>query len=235
MIQRLTAEKTEILAQKMRVVMGVSASEAINAKTMIRNLNIQTMYRSLSENSYGVSVKSSGGVMFMLVNSETSRGCQHFTIAHELYHLFYDDNPAPHICHGQSVPSEREANLFASALLMPREGVVGMIEAGQLKSGELSIATILKLEQYFQVSRQTLLVRLKELHIITERQRQSLAQIPVIQSARDYGYNLDLYRKGNENVVISDFGVMARTLFDNEKISEGHYLELLRMIGHGEM
>lgn len=28
---------------------------------------------------------------------QSTRGRQHFTICHEFYHLFYDENPTPHL------------------------------------------------------------------------------------------------------------------------------------------
>lgn len=40
-----------------------------------------------------------------------------------------------------------------------------------------------------------------------------------------------MYEPGNENLVIGDFGEKARRLLDEEKISEGHYMELLHKIG----
>ena len=48
------------------------------------------------------------------------------------------------------------------------------------------------------------------------------------------GYDLALYDKGNENLIIGDYGTMAKRLFDEELISEGHYLELMRKIGYEE-
>ena len=47
------------------------------------------------------------------------------------------------------------------------------------------------------------------------------------------GFSTDVYEKGNEGLVIGDFGAKARELFDREIISEGHYIELLNMIGYG--
>jgi hypothetical protein len=52
-----------------------------------------------------------------------------------------------------------------------------------------------------------------------------------MRTAREYGYDVSLYNLGNEGLVIGDFGEKARKLFDAEKISEGHYLELLHKIG----
>ena len=43
----------------------------------------------------------------------------------------------------------------------------------------------------------------------------------------------DENQPGNENLVIGDYGEKARSLFENEKISEGHYLELLSLIQNG--
>ena len=48
------------------------------------------------------------------------------------------------------------------------------------------------------------------------------------------GFDGSLYLPGNEGLVIGDFGAKARKLFEEERISEGHYHELLNMIGHGE-
>ena len=48
------------------------------------------------------------------------------------------------------------------------------------------------------------------------------------------GYDLSLYYKGNENLVLGDYGTKAKRLFDEERISEGHYIELMRKIGYEE-
>lgn len=152
------------------------------------------MYRPLSEKFYGLSVKSQNGKMFILVNSASTRGRQHFTIAHELYHLFYAPNQVPHICTDGLTSSERDAYHFASCLLMPKEGVLEMLSRNDLIGDGINIATILRLENYFQVSRATLLYRLKELSIISEDKRLSFSKTPVWSSAREYGYDLSLYQ-----------------------------------------
>ena len=73
-----------------------------------------------------------------------------------------------------------------------------------------------------------------KLNIISEDTRKDLSIIPVWSSAREYGYDLSLYQGGNEGLVISDFGEKAKRLFDEDKISEGHYIELLNMISYGQ-
>ena len=232
-MKRLTIQESEILAQKFRSEHGLSMTEPISTKTVLRKLGILTMYRPLSEKSFGISAKSESGRMFMMVNCNSTRGRQHFTIAHELYHLLYDDSPEPHMCGGVATGVEKDANLFASALLMPREGLLKMVSDEEVKSRKVKLATVLRMEQFFGVSRNTLLLRLKDIGLITESYLNELKSVPVKESAMQYGYNLSLYEAGNKGIVIGDFGEKARLLFESGRISEGHYYELLNMISNG--
>lgn len=232
-MKRLTIQQAEILASKFRAQAGIGYSEPIGVKTLLRRLQVTIMYRPLSANSYGISCRSSSGKMFMLVNSDTTRGRQHFTIAHELYHLYFDENPTPHMCCGGATTEEKNADLFASALLLPREGIYSMLSTEEILKHDINLATILRIEQMFQVSRSMLLIRLKDIGVITENDRIQLQNISVKESALKYGYDTSLYEKGNNGVIIGDFGEKARFLFEKGKISEGHYMELLNMISDG--
>ena len=155
-------------------------------------------------------LKDSSEHRFMLINSNQPQGRQHFTIAHELYHLYIEDKPTPHKCnpgYGSKNLTEQCADMFASSLLMPEAGICQLIPETELKTKNISIATVLKLEHYFSVSRQALLYRLLNI-----------------------GYDTALYEPANEGLVIGDFGEKARHLFEQEKISESHYIELLHKI-----
>lgn len=237
-MKKLSLKEADDLALSFRTEYGIGNSQPFHAKTILRKLNILTVYRPLSENLHGLSLKSRDGKCFMLVNSSRTRGHQHFTIAHELYHLFYEEHPIPHIDEenegiGRPIP-EQNADAFASALLLPSNAVKQMIPESELQQKNVSIATILKIEQFFSVSRKALLNRLLKLKYITQEQYDSLSSPPVKWSAGAYGYDLSLYEPGNENLIIGDFGEKARLLFENEKISEGHYHELMQLIGYGE-
>lgn len=222
-----------MLASKFRLENGLSVAGPVSAKTLLRQLNIVTMYRPMSDNSYGISCRSKSGKMFMLINSNSTRGRQHFTVAHELYHLYFEDTLTPHMCQGTVSGEERNANMFASALLLPKAGILPLVSADEIRNHRIELATILRLEQMFGVSRQNLLLRLKDLGLLTEACMKSVQSIPVKDSAREYGYDVSLYKSGNHGVVIGDFGEKARKLYESSKISEGHYMELLNMINDG--
>lgn len=229
-MKRLTVQQAEILASKFRSKIGIGQAEPIEVKTLLRRLQVTIMYRPLSNESFGISCKSSSGKMFMLVNSNTTLGRQNFTIAHELYHLYFDENPTPHMCGGVIATEEKNADMFASALLLPREGVYSMLSTDEILQHDVNLAKVLRIEQMFQVSRSMLLIRLKDIGVISESVRLKLLNIPVKESAVKYGYDKSLYEKGNNGVIIGDFGEKARILFEKGKISEGHYMELLNMI-----
>ena len=237
-MKKLNLETAEILAGKMRSeLLRVSDSEPLNMKTVLRQLNVMTLYRPLSDSLFGLSLLTPDKQhRFMLVNSNSRRGRQHFTIAHELFHLYYDENPKAHFCglSADTDPTERSANLFASALLMPKEGLLQNIPSDEIVSKEVGVDTLLRLEHLYGVSHTTLVLRLKELRVISPAYSEKILACSITYEAAMRGYDSDLYTPGNEGLVIGDFGSKARKLFDEERISEGHYLELLNLIGYGE-
>ena len=222
----------ESQASRFRQLAGLSDSEAVNLRSLLLKLNVLTLFRPMSDSFSGMSLKGNGR-LFMLINSNQPRCRQHFTISHELYHLFIEDNPVPHRCQegGKKNESEQCADAFALMFLMPADGVRQMIPEDELKQGKVSLATALKLGQYFGASHAAVLNRLSDLNLIGRNEREQLSGISVKRVCREHGYDTSLYESGNEGRVIGDFGEKARKLFEADKISEGHYLELLHKIG----
>lgn len=236
-MKKLNLDTAESFAIKTKNKLGIGINEPVNMKTVIRQLNIMAIYRPLSNELFGLSLKSHDRRnMFMLINSNSTRGRQHFTIAHELFHLLYDEKPEPHFSNKETFTdsTERSANLFASAFLMPREGIIRYIPNEELASGNVSIDTALRIGQLYGVSHGTLVIRLRELKVINKQVAEKLQSVSVTYEAHMRGYNRDLYMSGNEGLIIGDFGAMARELYDKEKISEGHYMELINMINNDE-
>lgn len=217
---------------RFRQMAGLSDAEAVNLKSLLLKLNVLTVFRPLSDKFSGMSLKS-GDRRFMLVNSNQPKCRQHFTIAHELYHLFVDPNPMPHNCtaDGKKSDAEQCADAFAQMFLMPADGVRQMVPDDELLKGHVSLASVLRIEHYFSVSHTAALNRLYDLKLIDRSERDLFMNYPVKRTAREYGYDISLYEPGNENLVIGNFGEKAKRLFDLGKISEGHYLELLHKIG----
>lgn len=212
---------------------GYGNLDPIRLKSLLIKLNVITVFKDLHDNFSGMAVKS-GNFRFVLINSNHSIGRQHFTICHELYHLYIDENYKPHHCHtgyfDKKNLNEYFADMFASYLLMPEDGILDLIPDNQLKKDKISVTTLLKIEHFFSCSRSALLYRLKDLNFISNNYFESHSK-NIILIAKEYGYSIDLYKKGNKNLIIGDYGVNAKNLYDDEKISEGHYISLMNDIG----
>ncbi|MEJ0057615.1 MAG: ImmA/IrrE family metallo-endopeptidase [Bacteroidota bacterium] len=210
---------------------GLSSTEPIRLKSLLLKLNVLTLFKPLSGNFSGMAVKVGDRNRFMMVNCDQSIGKQHFTIGHELYHLFIQENFKSQQCYtgvfDKKDIEEYKADLFSAFLLLPEEGIKQMIPDGESK---LSLQTILKIEQYYAVSRRALLYRLLNLDFINDAEV-DLHTDNVKRGAAENGYGIDLYAPGNKGEIIGDYGVVARCLLDTEKISESHYLELMDAIG----
>ena len=229
-MSNIIRQNIESKAREFRKRNGLGDTIPIELKSLLLNLNILTIFRPLSDDFSGMCLKdtSFSGNKYMLINSNKPKGRQHFTIAHELYHLYYDDNFSPHKCDPglSSNKTEKYADAFAAALLMPETGLSDFIY--NTNNAHVNLAIMIKIEQYYQVSRKALLVRLKELNFISKTIYDEFCELSPIKTAKEYGYDISLYNNANEGLVIGNYGEMAKTLFDKEKISEGHYLELLR-------
>ena len=230
-MRRLSEFDAELLAVRFRNQLHLPQDVPFPVRDAMEQLGILTVFRPLSDSSYGMSIKTADGLMFMMVSSSSTIGRQHFTIGHELYHLFFDENPQPHMCGSEGkTPSEQSADMFASNLLMPRVGLLAMLPEDYMTSKKLDVAAVVKMEQKFQVSRQALLYRLKRIGVVDEEQLQTLLLAPTRDAAQRRGYDVSLYENGNEGLVIGDYSSLATDLFEKGRISEGHYNELMNVL-----
>ncbi|WP_423129813.1 ImmA/IrrE family metallo-endopeptidase [Gaoshiqia sp. Z1-71] len=225
--------KLKARAANFRNRFGYSNSEPIEFRSLLWKLDILTVFYPLGEDFSGLSVLADDS-RFILVNSGQSLGRQNFTIAHELYHLFYDNDFVPHKCNTGQFPSknstELKADLFASFLLLPEDGITDMISEREMMQDKIQLSTLLKIEQTYGSSRMALLIRLLSMKLIT----QSLVvqySANILKNARQYGYSPALYTRTDEKLIIGPYATLANKLFDENKISEGHYRELLAAIG----
>jgi Zn-dependent peptidase ImmA (M78 family) len=221
-------------ATGLRSSFEIGPKDPIRFKSLLLKFNILAIFKPLSETFSGMSFKT-GDHKFMLINSGHPIGRQNFTICHELYHLFIQKDFITHTCYtGQFSKKERieyDADRFASYLLMPEEGLLELITDKELtKRNSITLPTILKIEQYYGCSRTALLYRLDSLDLI-DIDRYEGFKSDIAKEAKRYGFNTSLYLPGNHNLVIGNYGIIARELFDKGKISESHYVSLMQDIG----
>lgn len=225
----------EVRANKFRDRLGISNADPIDLYKVLNELNVLTNFRPMGPEFSGMALKA-GENRFILVNSGQTRARQHFTIGHELYHLFVQPDFSFKLCKaGRFDKKDREeynADVFSSFLLMPEAGVLSCIPEEELaRGGQISLPTIVKLEQHFGVSRLALLVRLDKLGLIDYDYYSANYLTGIKRSANELGYSTRLYESGSDYKVIGDYGTICKKLFEEEKISESHYFNLMLDIG----
>lgn len=233
---------TDILLEKaaaqFRTENGINPLDNVRLNSLLQKLNVITVFKPLSENFSGMALKTeteNGIFRFMLVNSSQSIGKQNFTICHELYHLYFQQDFTSMVCNVGLFDKKRDKNeynadVFASYLLLPKEGLLNLISDKELEEKKISLSTIVFLEQLYQCSRSALLYRLKALGLLSKNEYDEFVK-QVRKTALEHGYDTSLYRPGNTGMVIGDYGSSAKELFDRERISQSHYFSLLSDLG----
>lgn len=230
-------------ASQLRAKWELGPTDPVRLSSLILKLKIIVVFKPLNTKFSGMCYKVDDN-KFMLINSGHPLGRQNFTICHELYHLYVQSDFAVHSCiiegFDKRNKSEYVADLFASCFLMPEDGVIGLIPEPELKKNKISLQTILKIEQCFRCSRTALLYRLEGLGLISVSEYEPF-RFNVSKDAKLFGYDTTLYHPGRHGAVFGEYGPLAKELFDSDKISESHYVSLLKDIGididdenHGE-
>jgi len=213
--------------------LGINLSEPIDVdilKVLRKKEKISIIVTELKGNISGFFLRK-GDICLIVINSSRSFGHQRFTAAHEYYHFKYDKEMNGKICpinkYDDEYENEMEANYFASHFLMPDESLKYYVDK-RIKGNKLNIRDLIYLENYFMVSHALMLVRLRLINIISDKEIE-LMKNGIIYKAAQLGYDTALYRntKKKRTVIYSDYAELAEELLEKGSISYGKYEELL--------
>ncbi len=213
-------------ASKFRRLYDLGEADPISFDSLLLKLDLTTIFAEVSGSFSGMAAKLEGD-RFMLINCSHPKGRQHFTIGHELYHLFIQDNFSFEANTGNSENGiEKLANQFSNELLMPQAGIKEILSIEDFLKKRISLDEIIKLEQYFQVSRSAMLVRLLNLKFINQDEYEAYKSDVKI-SAQIRGYSTDLYEPTMPRVVSSDYHEKAKKLYQKSIIGLTDYAQLM--------
>jgi len=198
-------------AQQLRELLGEDANSPIDIFSLATQIDGLTLvFYPLGENISGMCVRDED-IKLIAINSTMSYGRQRYSLAHELYHLYFDNQSGFNVCSKRFDPkneNEKNADQFASYFIAPYKSLKEMIKkiAGD---NLLSIEQVIALEQHFSMSHLAMLWRL-----ISEDNRYSELfeeySHGVIAIAKSLGYDDKLYKP---------------TPVEFQKKTYGHYLK----------
>ena len=213
--------------------LGINLSEPIDVdilKVLRKKEKISIIVTGLKGNISGFFLRKED-ICLVVINSSRSFGHQRFTAAHEYYHFKYDKEMNGKICpinkYDDEYENEMEANYFASHFLMPDESLKYYVDK-RIKGNKLNIRDLIYLENYFMVSHALMLVRLRLINIISDKEIE-LMKNGIIYKAAQLGYDTALYRNTKKKgaIIYSDYAELAEELLEKGSISYGKYEELL--------
>ena len=229
-------EKIELNSEAiiLRKEFGEDTNSPIDIFSLIHNNdNLTIVFYPMSSRVSGICIRD-GKNKIIGVNSTSTYGRQRFTIAHELYHLYFHEDFESVVCfidlEMNKSPEEKEADVFASYFLAPYEALSYFI-SNKLQKGkqELEIEDVVKIEQHFGMSRQAILWRLKNDGYLSPEKADTM-KTGIIVSARKLGYDDKLYIPTPVDKQYATFGKyvrLAEELKTKELVSTGKYEELL--------
>lgn len=220
-------------ALSLRKELGEDTTSPVDIFSLAYTISKLTLvFYPMGDHLSGMCIKNDGNPV-IAVNSSMSVGRQRFSLAHELFHLYFDESEQSTVCAmkiGSGNEVEKAADQFATYFLMPPLALSEAIKKIlSIATENLGIKEIVKLEQYFGVSRQAMLYRLIEDNKLTFDEADKYRQ-GVIRSAINLGYDDSLYKPLPENKQYKTYGYyiqQAEELLDKDLISTGKYEQLL--------
>jgi Zn-dependent peptidase ImmA (M78 family) len=182
--------------------------------------------------------------IFVYINTFIPREKQVFAAAHELYHIWYDQDRLnqTELLHDQVLENytedinELKANLFAALLLVPTEVLSNEIKSRGIKKDSIKIEDIVRLMALFYVPFKTIVRRLYEIEFIDDNKMREFLTVP----DRDPQDGVMLVRKRlqlNDSTQDRTSDIFFEKLVENvisayneKKISEGKLRNILSLM-----
>ncbi len=195
--------------------------------------DLTVVFYPMSDRISGACIRDNGNKL-IAINSNLTHGRQRFTAAHELCHVFFHEHLNGILCakdiDNVRDPQEIEADLFASYFLAPHDSVADYIKNRlKKKKLELDVNDVVRIEQYYGLSRQATLKRLVSNGYLTQEQAAPM-QRGIIASALKMGFDATLYiptAKEKQYNTLGRYVALAQELKAKDLVSNGKYEELL--------
>lgn len=217
-------------AYRVRKYLGADGQSPMDIFKLVQGIEDLTLvFYPLGKNISGVCYKGVSSRV-IAVNSQMSLGRQRFSLAHELYHLYFDEAKESQVSRmaiGVGDANEKCADQFASYLLMPPAALSESLDG--IKSDRPGVEDVIRLEQYYGLSHKAMLYRLVSDGILTAQDAGAI-ETGVMGLAARLGYDTSLYRPApeeKERMVLGRYLALSEKLLADECISRGKYEELL--------
>lgn len=225
------ADRLEINYQalKLRKIIGVDEDSPIDIFSLFNDYpELTLVFYPFSERISGLCYRNTKANL-IAINSSMTLGRQRFSLAHELFHLFYDTNEKSISSSDLESNDEIEikANIFASYFLAPYSSLRFEIEKMNKK---IEFEDILYLNNIYKMSYGAMAYRLLCDGYINRKEYEKLSKTKnIVKKANELGYDINIYLKNDNNTKITygNYLKQVNELKKKKMISDGKAKELL--------
>lgn len=222
-------------AAMLRKKLGEDSTSPVDIFSIAHNIKgLTIVFYPMGENLSGMCIKGQDGNNLIAISSAMTLGRQRYSMAHEFFHLYYDDSMisvcAKKINSGKDI--EKSADMFASYFLMPDAALQVLADSltKEKREKKLSLDDVIRIEQYFGVSHQAAVYRLMHTVFLNETTGNDFLTVAVRRRAESLGYRSDLYLptpEGKRYMTYGNYINQAEQVLEKGLVSEGKYEELL--------
>lgn len=223
----------EHCAQEERARLNLGAHQPIyTLRNILEEAGIHVFVEKLDSKLAGLYVFAPDFGYCILVNRVHPRERRRWTIAHEYGHFLADrDRPGVDYLKPMQRKSESErfADSFAAAFLMPEAGVQRRFYEEVERTGDFKVGDLCRMADYFAVSMMAMAIRLESVGLIPRGSWDQISEsrVPVRVLKEEAGIRPT--EDGDEfDPYPQRYKLLAVQAFLDEKISEGQLAKLLR-------
>lgn len=223
----------EHCAQQERARLSLGAHQPVyTPRKILEEVGVHVFMEKLDSNLSGLYVFVPDFGYCVLINRVHARERRNWTIAHEYGHFLLDrDEPGVDYVKPMQRKSESErfADAFAAAFLMPESGVQRRFYEALERSGDFKVADLCRLADYFAVSMQAIALRLESLGLVPRGSWDVIVESGVTVKAlkQAAGVEQSAHLDSLEPYP-KRYKLLAVQAFEEELITEGQLARLLR-------
>ena len=229
----------EHCAQEERARLNLGAHQPIySLRKTLEEAGMHVFFEKLDSKLAGLYVFVPGFGYCILVNRLHPRERRRWTTAHEYGH-FLSDRDRPGVDYTKTLQrkpeSEKFADAFAAAFLMPDAGVQRRFYEEVERSGDFKVSDLCHMADYFAVSLMAMTLRLESIGLIPRGSwdQISAAKVSVQALKQEAGVDLSVGSSASRDddaplAYPQRYKLLAVQAFVDEKITEGQLAKLLR-------
>jgi Zn-dependent peptidase ImmA (M78 family)/DNA-binding XRE family transcriptional regulator len=223
----------EHCAQQERARLNIGSHQPIHTlRKVLEEVGVSVFADELDSKLAGLYVFVPDFGYCILVNNRHPSDRRRWTIAHEYGHFLADrDKPGVDYLKpmGRRPESEKFADVFASAFLMPETGVQQRFYEEVDRTGDFTVGDLCRMADFYLVSLHAMTWRLEALGLVPKGSWDEInsTRVPVADIRREAGAN-QTHERDSVDHYPKRYKLLAVQAFLAEKLSEGQLARILR-------